>query len=109
MNGHIGMNEPGTPAAMRTHVSTLDATTQKVGQKYFNEQQQLTQGITLGLQTIMEARHLILLVSGEHKAAIVRRVLQEESSEQLPASLLRHHPQLHVYLDKAAAAQIQLF
>ena len=54
----------------------------------------------------MEARNIILLVSGSHKAEIVQKVLEGEISEQLPASLLRRHPELRVYLDKEAAALI---
>lgn len=107
MNGHIGMNEPGTPAGLRSHVTTLDPLTQQVGQKYFTTPQLLSQGITLGLQTLLEARHLVLMVSGAHKAGIVRRMLEEESSEALPASLLRRHPGLSLYLDREAAQNIQ--
>ena len=55
----------------------------------------------------MEARNIILLVSGRHKAEIVQQVLEGEISEQLPASLLRRHPGLQVYLDKEAAALIK--
>ncbi len=106
MNGHVGMNEPGTSPALRSHVTDLDPITQKVGQKYFKEQQQLTEGITLGLATLMESKHIILLVSGEHKAEVVRRLMKEEISEQLPASLLRNHPGLKIYFDKAAAQLI---
>lgn len=107
MNGHIGMNEPGTQAVLRSHVTTLDPLTQQVGQKYFTTPQQLSQGITLGMQTLMEARHLVLMVSGAHKAEIVRRMLEEESSEALPASLLRRHPGLTIYLDREAAQNTQ--
>lgn len=106
MNGHIGMNEPGTPSAHRSHVTNLDPVTQKVGQKYFKEQTRLTQGITLGLANLMEARHLILIVSGNHKASIVKQMLEGDISEQLPASILRQHPNLRIYLDKDAAALI---
>jgi glucosamine-6-phosphate isomerase len=106
MNGHIGMNEPGTSPALRSHVTTLDPITQKVGQKYFKEQQQLTKGITLGLATLMESKHIILLVSGEHKTEIVQRLIKEEISELLPASLLHNHPGAKIYIDKAAAQLI---
>jgi len=106
MNGHIGMNEPGTPAALRSHVIELHNQTKEVGQKYFEKEQQLSKGITLGLATLMEARTIILLVSGGHKAKIVQQVLEGEISEQLPASLLRRHPGLQIYLDKSAAALI---
>ena len=54
----------------------------------------------------MEVRQIILVVNGRHKAAIVKKVMGEEISEQLPASLLRNHPGLVVYLDKDAAQMI---
>jgi glucosamine-6-phosphate isomerase len=104
MNGHVGMNEPGTSPTLRSHITELDNQTKKIGQKYFIKEQQLSKGITLGLATLMEARNLILLVSSRHKAEIVQKVLEGEISEQLPASLLRRHPQLKVYLDKEAAS-----
>ncbi|MDP9230497.1 MAG: glucosamine-6-phosphate deaminase [Bacteroidota bacterium] len=107
MNGHIGMNEPGTSPALRSHVTALDPITQKVGQKYFKEKQQLTAGITLGLATLMESSYIILLVSGSHKAEIVKKILEEEISEQLPGSLLRNHPSLKIYLDAEAARLIR--
>ena len=103
INGHIGFNEPGVSALLTTHIATLHKTTIETGQKYFKEPQQLTQGITIGLKTLMEARHIFLLVSGEHKAAIVRKALEGPVTQNIPATLLRHHPNLHVYLDREAA------
>ncbi|MEI9806383.1 MAG: 6-phosphogluconolactonase [Bacteroidota bacterium] len=103
MNGHIGMNEPGTSAALRSHVTALDPITKETAQKYFKEQRQLTNGVTLGLATLMEARYIILLVSGAHKAGIVKKILEDEISEQIPGSLLRNHPGLNIYLDAEAA------
>lgn len=104
MNGHVGMNEPGTSPALRSHITNLDSQTQKIGQKYFKKEQPLSKGVTLGLATLMEARNIILLVSNRHKAEIVQKVLEGEISEQLPASLLRRHPGLKIYLDKEAAS-----
>lgn len=106
MNGHVGMNEPGTSAALHSHVAEIDPLTQQVGQKYFTNQQSLTHGLTLGLATLMEVKQVMLIVSGSHKAQIVQSILEGEISEQLPASLLRNHPGLVVYLDKAAAQLI---
>lgn len=105
LNGHIGMNEPGTSALLRSHVADIDPQTQQVGQKYFTKPQQLSHGLTLGLATIMEAKKIMLIVTGSHKAAIVRQIL-EEDPPQLPASLLRNHPGLTIYLDKQAAQLI---
>ena len=106
MNGHIGMNEPGTSANTRSQIINLDTTTQKVGQKYFKKEQKLTRGITLGVATLMEARTIILLVSGKHKAEIVQKIIEDEISEKLPATLLRNHPALKIYVDADAASKI---
>ena len=107
MNGHVGMNEPGTLPQLRSHVTELHKETQEVGQKYFKEKQQLTQGITLGLANLLDARNVILLASGQHKAAIIKQVLEGEITDKLPASILRNHPALHIFLDKDAASLLQ--
>jgi glucosamine-6-phosphate isomerase len=106
INGHVGMNEPGTSAQLRSHVAAIDSTTQKVGQKYFKTPRQLTEGITLGIANLMETHQVFLLASGAHKAEIIKRALEEEPSEQLPFSLLKKHPGLRIYLDKSAASLI---
>lgn len=106
-NGHIAMNEPGTPAELRSHAADIAVETQKAGQKYFKEPKNISQGITVGLATLMEARHIILVVSGAHKAAIVKRLISEEISEQLPATLFRNHPSFTIYLDAEAAQLIK--
>jgi len=106
LNGHVGMNEPGTLLDTHSHVTDLDPTTQQVGQKYFTKEQKLTEGITLGLATIMEARNIILLVGGKHKADIIQKVIEGEISEKLPATLLRRHPSFKIYLDADAASKI---
>jgi len=106
MNGHVGMNEPGTSTNSRSHVTNLDPTTQKVGQKYFKKEQKLTRGITLGLATLMEARTIILVASGKHKAEIIQKIVEDEISETLPATILRRHPSLKIYLDADAASKM---
>jgi 6-phosphogluconolactonase/glucosamine-6-phosphate isomerase/deaminase len=84
-------------------VAAIDEETQRVGQKYFTSPHDISQGITLGLGNILEARHVILLVSGAHKANIVKRIIEEEPNDNVPASLLQSHPSLTIYLDKDAA------
>lgn len=108
MNGHVGMNEPGTSPSLFAHVADIDTITQKVGQKYFKKEQQLTHGLTLGISSLMEARYVMLIVSGPKKAAIVQQVLEGKISEQFPASLLRLHKGLRVYLDNDAATNLQI-
>ena len=107
LNGHVGMNEPGTSPKLRSHVTAIDATTQQSAQKYFKEPRPVTHGLTLGIADLMDAKHIILLVSGEKKAGIARQILEEEISEQLPATVLRSHPGLRIYLDSAAAKEIK--
>jgi glucosamine-6-phosphate isomerase len=106
MNGHIGMNEPGTPVSQRTHISRLDPLTVQVGQKYFQKAQPLSEGITLGLGTLMEAKYVVLLVNGGKKASIVKQVLEGPITENIPGSLFRDHPGFLVYLDKEAASML---
>jgi len=106
MNGHVGMNEPGTSINSRSHVADLAPTTQQVGQKYFTKEQKLKSGITLGLKTLMEAKNIILVISGKHKADITQKIIEEKISEDLPATLLRNHPALKIYLDSDAASKI---
>jgi galactosamine-6-phosphate isomerase len=108
INGHVGMNEPGTSAQIRSHVAELHDTTKQVGQKYFKNEHTLMQGFTLGLATLMESKHIMLLISGRHKATITQRIFDEEISEQLPATLLRNHPSFSVYLEPASAQMMWL-
>lgn len=106
MNGHVGMNEPGTSPELYSHVAEIDPVTQNVGQKYFKEPRHLSHGLTLGIASLMKARKIILLVSGAKKAQIVQQVLEGEISEAFPASLLRNHSSFKVYLDSDAAGML---
>jgi galactosamine-6-phosphate isomerase len=107
MNGHVGMNEPYTPSSLRSHVAKLDPVTQEVGQKYFKERQHLSEGITLGLATLLESKHIFLSVNGKRKAEIVKKVIEGNITEEVPASILRRHKGLKIYLDAEAAEMIQ--
>lgn len=103
MNGHVAMNEPGSAIDSRTRVVTLHPVTKKVGQKYFNQPQVLDEGITLGIGTLLESRHIILMVSGKHKAVIVQKMLEQPVTNEVPASLLLQHPSVTLFLDADAA------
>lgn len=100
------MNEPGTPVSSRTHISELDPLTAQVGQKYFTTDTELKNGITLGIATLLESKHIFLIVSGSKKAAIVKEVLEGAVSEDVPATLFLNHANLTIYLDKEAAQLI---
>ncbi|ULQ54889.1 glucosamine-6-phosphate deaminase [Flavihumibacter rivuli] len=104
LNGHIGMNEPGSDPGSRAHIAELAPQTIETAQKYFTRPTTIRGGITLGIATIMESRDIFLLVSGAKKAAIVKQVLEGEISPEVPASLLRNHPGARIYLDRDAAS-----
>ncbi len=105
MNGHIAMNEPGTPKNIRSHISNIAEETQQVGQKYFKSPKPITQGITLGIATLLESKHVMLMVTGVKKAGIVKKILAStEETANIPATYFLQHPNLTVYLDKEAAS-----
>src|SRR4051812_9210118 len=106
VNGHIAMNEPGTSASLRSHIANIHPSTQQIGQKYFKEPRQIDTGITLGLATILEAKHLMLLASGPTKTEIMYKMLHSPNSEELPATLLMEHTNLNIYVDAQAAKLI---
>jgi glucosamine-6-phosphate isomerase len=103
-NGHIGFNEPDVPFEKYTHVVNLDETTQTVGQKYFQQQTALSQGITLGLQHLMEARKAILIANGSKKAEVMKEAIEGEISPKMPASIMRKHSNGEIILDNEAAS-----
>ena len=102
MNGHLGLNEPGTPFDTYAHVSALEEVTASVGQKYFQSETPLTHGITVGLKHLLEAKVAIVLANGEKKKGIIQRVLEESVSEKLPASALKLHSNSYLWVDSAA-------
>ena len=107
LNGHVGMNEPGVDPALFSHVAELDILTAQVGQKYFSSETKLTHGLTLGIASMMQARHVILMVNGEKKSSIVQKVIEGEITADVPASLLRNHPRFSIFLDGAAASKLK--
>ncbi|MFD2569780.1 6-phosphogluconolactonase [Spirosoma soli] len=104
MNGHIALNEPGTPFINGCHVAELAESTKTVGQKYFAQETTLSQGITLGLRHLTQANEVILLVSGSKKAAMLNEALTGPITEQVPASIVQTHPNARVWVDNAAAS-----
>ena len=106
MNGHIGLNEPGTDFNLYSHYAPLDPITKTVGQKYFKTQTPLTEGITLGLKHLQEAKTPILVASAIKKARIIAEALQGEITEQLPASIFQELTSAYVLLDEAAASAL---
>jgi len=106
MNGHLGFNEEGADANFMAHLIPLSATTKSVMHKYFKRQYDLQFGITQGLRQIMEAKKIILIANGIHKAKIIRRALKEPIDSNVPASILQNHPNLFAVLDREAASAL---
>ncbi|GAB3961142.1 glucosamine-6-phosphate deaminase [Spirosoma harenae] len=106
MNGHIGLNEPGTPFTLGCHVGDLAESTITVGQKYFKTETALSQGITLGLRHLAGAHDVILMISGAKKASILRDVLTGPVTEQVPASLVQTQQNVRVWVDEAAGSLV---
>lgn len=105
-NGHIGFNEPGIKFDRYSHVVDLDETTQTVGQKYFREETKLTQGITLGLQHLMEAKKAILIANGIKKAEVIKQTIEGEIGPEMPASIMRTHGNGEIIIDEEAASKL---
>ncbi|MBK7627882.1 MAG: glucosamine-6-phosphate deaminase [Bacteroidales bacterium] len=103
MNGHLGLNEPGTSFSLNAHIAHLDETTKSVGKKYFSANVELSTGITLGIKDIMEAKTVILQINGSRKAEIVKKLFDSEVSNAFPASVLKEHKNSFVLLDSEAA------
>ena len=106
-SGHIGFNEPGSARRSRTRQLYLDTVTRTdAASDFFGEENVPPQAITMGVATILEAREVILLATGEHKAGIVRRSVEGEVHADVAATFLQQHPAATVYLDPAAAADL---
>lgn len=106
-NGHIAFNEPGSNRESRTRLVTLHAASrQDVAPGFSGQENVPTEAITMGMGTILDAREIVLLAVGEHKASIVRRALEEPVSPEVTASFLQVHPNVAVYLDPAAASRL---
>ncbi|MDQ0160818.1 glucosamine-6-phosphate deaminase [Alkalibacillus salilacus] len=100
-NGHIGFNEPGTSFHSRTHIVDLAETTRQANARFFGSIDDVpTQAITMGIQTIMEAKKIILMVSGQGKEHAFNRLMEGKIDEQFPASVLHHHPDVTVYVSE---------
>lgn len=105
--GHIGFNEPGSGADSRTRLVTLDTITRRdAAADFFGEENVPTEAITMGVATIMGARAVALVATGEHKAAIVRRAVEGDPSPDVAATYLQPHPDATFYVDPAAAADL---
>lgn len=109
-NGHVGFNEPGSPIDSRTRVVNLSAESREQNASYYEGHQTIPpQAITMGLGTILEARRIVLIVSGERKADVLRASLEGPITPDVPGSFLRTAAaRLQVIVDEPAASALSL-
>jgi glucosamine-6-phosphate deaminase len=105
--GHIGFNEPGSPRRSRTRIVTLDALTRRDAAGDFGGDEHTPRyAITMGVRTILEARRIVLMAWGQHKAEIVRAASEGPVTPQITASFLQEHDQVQFVVDQAAAGAL---
>ena len=105
--GQIGFNEPGSYAHSTTRLVQLSYNTRKTQDKFFSNPNEVPKmAITMGLETIMSAKKIVLMMWGEDKAKIARDLIEGEVSEEYPATCLQDHDDIHVVIDEAAAQEL---
>ncbi|MDJ0395725.1 glucosamine-6-phosphate deaminase [Rhodococcus sp. G-MC3] len=108
-DGHIGFNEPGSSLQSRTRVKTLTEQTRRDNARFFASEDEVPHHVlTQGLGTIGEARHLVLIATGESKAEAVAAAVEGPLSAFCPASAIQWHPHVSVILDETAASALTL-
>lgn len=104
-NGHIGFNEPNTPFDSVTHLVDLTENTIKDNSRLFASIDEVPrQALSMGIKNIMNAKSILVVVSGKNKAAAVRGMVKGVVTPALPASVLQLHPFVTVICDKDAAS-----
>ena len=105
-NGHIGFNEPDNCFAKGTHCVELTESTIEANKRFFASADDVPrQAYTMGVQTIMLARRIVLVVSGENKAETVREAFFGPVTPQVPASILQLHTDVSIVADEAALSK----
>ncbi len=109
-DGHIAFNEPGSSLSSRTRVKTLTEQTRRDNARFFDGalDEVPRHCLTQGLGTLMEARHVVLIATGEAKAEAVRQLIEGAVTARWPATVLQLHPHVTVLVDEAAASKLQL-
>lgn len=106
-NGHIGFNEPGTSFEKDTHRVKLTESTIEANKRFFASEDEVPRhAYTMGIRSIMRARKILFIASGEHKAEILHRSLFGPITPQVPASVLQLHSDVTVVGDEAAMSMI---
>ncbi|MCI5872628.1 MAG: glucosamine-6-phosphate deaminase [Clostridiales bacterium] len=106
-NGHIGFNEPGEAFEKETHCVNLTESTIEANKRFFASEADVPrQAYTMGIKNIMQAKKILVIVSGESKAAILKEVLYGPITPAVPASILQLHNDVTIVADEAALSLI---
>src|SRR3954465_11703288 len=108
--GHVGFNEPGSPRDSRTRLITLDRVTRMdAASDFFGEWNVPRKALTMGVDTILSARSVVLMAWGEGKAPVIKRAVEVEVTPHVAASFLQQHKSARIVLDTAAASELTRF
>ena len=108
-NGHIGFNEPSDEFAKTTHCVDLTESTIQANKRFFEKEEDVPrQAYTMGIGTIMKAKAILVVVSGEDKSAILNEVINGPITPKVPASVLQLHPNVTIVADEAALSKTTL-
>jgi len=101
-DGHIGFNEPGTAEDSKTHIIELTESTIEANARFFhNDKSKVpTQAVSMGLGTIMKARHIILIANDPTKKEAIENLLKKNFNPDWPATILSKHPNVDIFLTK---------
>lgn len=106
-NGHIGFNEPGSGIYSKTRLITLDNSTRIANSYEFANISQVPRlAITMGINTILQSKKIILMAWGSSKAPVIKKAVEDDDTEHIPASLLQNHDDVTFVVDEAAAAEL---
>lgn len=107
-NGHVGFNEPGDELVARTHRVLLHEGTRRDNAALFGGEigRVPREALSMGLGTILRSAAIVLVATGERKAACVQRMIRGPLTTHLPASFLQTHRHVEVFLDRAAASRV---
>ncbi|KAK8837795.1 hypothetical protein M9Y10_036333 [Tritrichomonas musculus] len=105
--GHIGFNEPGSTIHSKTRVVYLSDLTLKDASGEFGGIENVPfKAITMGVETVMNARRVVLLAWGEKKAPIIQRAVEQAITDSVPATFLQRHPNCSFVVDELAASEL---
>jgi len=108
-NGHIGFNEPADHFSLETNCVDLQESTINANKRFFASYDDVPkQAYTMGIKTIMQAKKILVVVSGADKAEIVKKAFFGPVTPQVPASILQLHSDVVIVADEAALSQVEL-